>query len=131
MGVWGVFRSVGFHQGPNDHSFQIFVAFQWVMVVALQYIVQIGYLPGGQLAAMAPTFVAMTLALNLMPAFLDHKMRSLPLEFHPDYYAVAKQCESSTSSDRTAPKDIHPNDSFGERDQPTGSTGRPTDEIEV
>lgn len=57
----------------------------------------IGYLPGGQLAAAAPTFVAMSLGVNLMPVFLDHKMRTLPLQLPSDYYAVPvyKTCEDS------------------------------------
>jgi hypothetical protein len=107
MGVWAVFRSVGYHKGPNDFGFQIFLAFQWMLVLTIQCITQIGYLPEGALAAAAPSFAAMSLSLTLMPAFLDHKMRTLPRQFSVDYYTLPK-CDSSTSSEGTMPKDGAP-----------------------
>lgn len=111
VGVWGVFRSVGYHQGPNDNGFQIFVAVQWILVLSIQCIAQIGYLPGGELAAAAPTFIAMSFALNVMPAFLDHKMRTLPLQLDADYYSVGKPCDSSTSSEGSMTKECPSYDS--------------------
>ena len=87
-GVWGIARSIGYHQGPNDFIFQISLAVQWLVVLTAQCVAQIGYLPGGMLAAAAPTFAAISLGINLMPAFLDHKMRTLPRNFSSDYYAV-------------------------------------------
>ena len=87
-GVWGIARSVGYHRGPNDFIFQISLAVQWLVVLTAQCVAQIGYLPGGMLAAAAPTFAAISLGINLMPAFLDHKMRNLPRSFSADYYTV-------------------------------------------
>lgn len=117
MGVWGALRSVGYHKGPNDIGFQLFLGVQWILVLSIQCIAQIGYLPGGEGAA-APTLAAMSLALSVMPAFLDHKMRTLPLQFPSDYYAlpVAKALEISTSSESSMVKDSLVNSYDGDDD---------------
>ncbi|CAB9496059.1 expressed unknown protein [Seminavis robusta] len=88
-GLWGFARSYGYHLGANDVSFCMSLAMQWVLVLSLQIVAQIGYLPGGEAAAAAPTVAAFSLGLNLMPAYLDQKMRSLPAEFPEHYYAAA------------------------------------------
>lgn len=101
-GSWALARSRGFHLGPTDCSFQISSLFQWVLVLSLQIVAQIGYLEGGTMAAAAPTIAAMSLGLNLMPAFLDHKMRTLPAQFPDDYYyAVINTSDASRSESAT------------------------------
>lgn len=84
-GIWGVVRSLGIHAGPDDYVYQISILIQWVLVLSLQDVMQVAYLPLGMLAPAAPTLAAITFGINMMPAFLDHKMRNLP-EFFPDHY---------------------------------------------
>lgn len=103
-GIWGIVRSLGCHNGPNDAYYQILLAVQWVLVLSLQCIVQVGYLPGGELAAAAPSIAAVSLGINLMPAFLDHKMRSLPSQFDADYYTVPMY-KMKVGPEATVPRD--------------------------
>ena len=104
-GVWGIARSVGYHQGPNDIIFPISLAVQWLVVISAQCVAQIAYLPGGMLAVAAPTFAAISLGINLMPAFLDHKMRTLPRSFSADYYAVRARPTTMDLEDGRMSKD--------------------------
>lgn len=85
-GLWGFARSMGFHNGPEDNLYQMSMAVQWVLVVCLQIVMQISYLPGGMMAAAAAGVTGVTFGLNMMPAFLDLKMRTTPEEFPEHYY---------------------------------------------
>lgn len=86
-GIWGIARARGYLQVENvQNIYQLSLAFQWINVLVLQDLVQISYAPGGMLAPVAPTVAAFTLGLSLMPAYLDHKMVSLPEEFEEGYY---------------------------------------------
>ena len=90
-GVWGIVRA---QDGENKNSngnrnvpiYQLSLGFQWINVLILQDIVQIAYLPAGMLAPVAPFLACWSLGLTLMPAYLDHKMATLPEAFPEDYY---------------------------------------------
>ena len=90
-GVWGIVRA---QDGENKNSngnrnvpiYQLSLGFQWINVLILQDIVQIAYLPAGMLAPVAPFLACWSLGLTLMPAYLDHKMATLPEIFPKDYY---------------------------------------------
>jgi len=84
-GVWGIARSLGYFQIKNVYQFSM--AFQWIMVLALQNIAQIAYLPGGTAAPVAPTLAAFSLSLTLFPAYLDYKISTLPDTLPHDYYS--------------------------------------------
>ena len=62
-------------------------------MLVVQIIAQIGYLPGGELAAMAPRVLAMSFALNLMPPYLDYKMRNTLQDIPIDYYGCSDEYE--------------------------------------
>ena len=87
-GLWGIFRSIfGMaHWGPNDNSYPFAILVQWVCMLVLQIMTQVSYPPGGTLAAAAPAIACLSLGLNVMPAFLDHKMRNLPSVILEDFY---------------------------------------------
>lgn len=87
-GVWGVARSFDMcMMNDMDHQvFQYSMGFQWLNVLILQDIVQISYLPGGTNASMAPILACFSLGMNLMPAYLDHKMKTMPETMTDDYY---------------------------------------------
>lgn len=84
-GIWGIARARGYLQIKNN-IYQVSLGFQWINVLVLQDIVQLSYSSGGMLAPVAPTLAAWTLGLSLMPAYLDHKMSTLPETFPDDYY---------------------------------------------
>ena len=91
-GLWGLARVRGYFTTPK--VFQMSLAMQWVMVLVLQVVSQIAYLPGGGLAPLAPSLAAFSFGLSMTPAFLDYKMSSLPAEFPDDYY-----CDTTSSTD--------------------------------
>jgi hypothetical protein len=87
-GLWGLFRSIFnmAHWGPNDNSYPISILIQWFLMLTLQIMTQISYPPADTLAAAAPTVALISVGLNVMPAYLDHKMRNLPAVISEDYY---------------------------------------------
>ena len=88
-GMYGIIRSFGLvPTSENDHSFQIAMAFQYFCTLVLMIIVQISYLPGGALAAAAPSRACLTMGAHVLPAFLDFKMRSTPANLPPNYFGL-------------------------------------------
>lgn len=87
-GIWGITRAQENNKNKKNSIpiYQLSLGFQWINVLVLQDIVQIGYLPGGMLAPVAPFLACWSLGLTLMPAYLDHKMATLPETFPEDYY---------------------------------------------
>jgi hypothetical protein len=110
-GFWGFARSFGlFVGGPQDHTYQYSLAFQWVMVLTMQDLVQISLLPEGMLASAAPTLAALSFGINFMPAFLDYKMRNTPLEIHEYYYFGPDNLEQDPEATRPIiERKTHPN----------------------
>ena len=84
-GIWGIARARGYLQIKNN-IYQVSLGFQWINVLVLQDIVQLSYSSWGMLAPVAPTLAAWTVGLSPMPAYLDHKMSTLPETFPDDYY---------------------------------------------
>jgi hypothetical protein len=93
-GLWGFARSLDVaHGGPDDILFAWSMAFQWVVMLCVQIIVQIGFLPGNTLAAAAPMVAAMSFSLNMMPPYLDYKMRNTLADIPIDYYGCSDEYE--------------------------------------
>ena len=86
VSIYGVMRMYGIRNDPEDHTFQAAVLFQWVMLVSLSIITQIAYSPEGQAAAKSPSVTMLTLGSNVLPAYLDFKMRTVPEPLPADYY---------------------------------------------
>lgn len=88
-GMYGVVRSLKIlGTSPADHSFQFGIVFQYFCTLVLMIIVQISYLPGGALAAAAPSRACLTMGAHVLPAFLDYKMRSTPEVLPRNYYGL-------------------------------------------
>jgi hypothetical protein len=85
-GLWGIARSFGLHSGPSDNIYQLSIAGQWIIVLVFQDIMQIAYFDDVKMTAMAAGIAAMSFGINMMPAFLDYKMRTVPEEIPPGYY---------------------------------------------
>lgn len=76
IGYYGILRYLGWvKRGPEDHQFQILIAFQWASMLGLQNLVQIGYAEGDEGAGAAPSVALLSVGMNILPAFLDFKMR--------------------------------------------------------
>lgn len=93
-GLWGFARSLDVaHGGPDDILYAFSMAFQWIVMLGVQIIAQVGYLPGGTMAAVVPMVAAMSFALNLMPPYLDYKMRNTLQDIPIDYYGCSDEYE--------------------------------------
>jgi hypothetical protein len=88
--VWGFARSRGFLTGgSSDISFfQVSIFVGWFLQVTLQIITQVSYSVGPTFAPAAPTIFCLSFGLNLMPAFLDYKMRNTPETILPEFYGM-------------------------------------------
>ena len=97
--VYGMARSFGIMASGN--SFLFTTLLQWWSTIVLQNLVQIGYSPGGEAAALAPSLVALTMGNSIMVAYLDYKMRATSESLTEDYYgeALLKADPASESAD--------------------------------
>jgi len=97
--LWGFARSYGVGvRGEKDINYQISMFAGWFLQVVLQAIVQVSYSPGGELAPASTTITAMSVGLNMMPAYLDYKSRTVPEEITPDYYGMEEESGGFTDS---------------------------------
>jgi hypothetical protein len=118
MGMWGMLRAHGlsmFMLGSEDEGckyFQWAMFFSWFLQFALQVLTQIGYLPGTTLSQAAPQVFCLSFGLNLMPAYLDYKMRSLPEVIDKaEYYGLeGEEMPTHAENLEDAPKELHDDD---------------------
>jgi hypothetical protein len=98
--VWGFARSYGMLIGGSSSSdfslFQVSMFVGWFLQVTLQIITQVSYSPGPAFAPAAPTIFCLSFGLNLMPAFLDFKMRNTPETILPEFYGTEDSDGSAT-----------------------------------
>jgi hypothetical protein len=106
--IWGYARSHGMLTGGSfsgDISlFQVSMFVGWFLQVTLQIITQVSYSAGGAFAPAAPTIFCLSFGLNLMPAFLDFKMRNTPETILPEFYDT--DGNDSATGDQDEPKGI-------------------------
>lgn len=114
-GLWGFARSLDVaHGGPDDIIYGCSMAFQWMTMIGIQFICQIGYLPSNTKAGVAPTMVAMSFGLNFMTPFLDHKMRNTLEDIPVDYYGCSDEYEYEKEHEHTL-EDDHTRDRSHQR----------------
>lgn len=99
LASFGLARSFGVANGADNHAFQALAAFSWICTVSMQNLTQIAYAPGGTAAGMAPSVTMLTLGLNVLPAFLDYKMRSTPEDME-SYYSMESVAEGGVPEPR-------------------------------
>ena len=90
-GIFGSARSFGMVFNPNDNTFQMTMAFQYLCTLVLMILTQIAWAPGGVDAAAAPSVACLTLGAHVLPAFLDYKARSTPEVLPSDYYGLIEK----------------------------------------
>jgi hypothetical protein len=102
MAWWGYARTTGLAiTDKDDLSFQVGMLASWFLQFVLQVMVQIGYTTGSTYAGAVPSVTAMTLGLNLMPAFLDWKYRNTPRRIRSKYYDLPSSSQISEASVHT------------------------------
>lgn len=98
-GIWGIARSCGFYiiSWEGDYIYQAAICFGWILQLALQIFVQVGYIPGNLLAASPAVTATVSFGLSLMPAYLDYRTRNTPEALEKEHYGemdVAKDMSS-------------------------------------
>jgi hypothetical protein len=100
----------------SDNKFLGTTLLQWWSTVVLQNLVQIAYAPMGEAAGLAPSFVALTMGISIMVAYLDFKMRTTPESLPAGYYSEG---DVAVSDSDEAPKERKPQKKKFRRDEPT------------
>jgi hypothetical protein len=75
-----------FNGGSSDHSYQIGMAFTWVVVLSMMIVTQISWGANGAVAA--PIVAIVTLGIHVITAFLDFKARTTLEEIPVEYYGL-------------------------------------------
>jgi hypothetical protein len=89
VGYYGVGNYLNlFPVGPNNNRFQILAMIGWLLQFILQYIVQISYVEGNEISAALPSLVLYSFGMNILPPFLDYKMRTTPTSLNDYYYGT-------------------------------------------
>lgn len=102
-GLWGFMRSFGlFVKGRTDNRFQIAMMVLWVAQLILQCIVQSAYLPQDEGAGSASTVAGLSFALNIMPLYLDLKVRLTLKRLKPGYFGLVEDEEMPVEDDDEA-----------------------------
>lgn len=95
IGYFGIARYLGFVPvGPKNHHFQIAILLQWISMLAMQYIVQISLSLENGPPAHLPAMVLLSVGLNVLPAFLDYKMRTTPSSISKEFYGLVEPLDS-------------------------------------
>jgi hypothetical protein len=85
--ILGLLRAAGKFPHPDNHIFQVAVILSWLGTLVGTTMIQIYYSgPRMMDATRAPTMVVLTMGLNVLPSFLDFKMRNLPFTYPEDFY---------------------------------------------
>jgi hypothetical protein len=104
IGYIGIARYLSYIPvGPSDHEMQAAALLGWVFQLVLQYIVQISYMVGDENAAAMPSLALLSLGMNLLPAYLDFKMRTTPHYLTNEYYGITDATMKSDAHNVLAP----------------------------
>jgi hypothetical protein len=95
IGYYGIARYFGLVPvGPHNHHFQVAILLQWISTLAMQYVVQTSLSLEGGPPTRLPEMVLLGVGLNVLPAFLDYKMRTTPYSISKEYYGLEGDLES-------------------------------------
>lgn len=81
-------KQKGFVKNEDGGAFVCSIWFGWLVQLVLQIMVQPSILPGATAARAPPTLAAFAFGMNFMPAFLDSKASSMPVELSREYYGL-------------------------------------------
>jgi len=100
--IWGLARFLnlgGLGECKTSYAYQISIFIGWILQFALQVLTQVGYLPNGDGTDALALITALSFGLNLMPAYLDYKARTVPETIDADYYGDASRSLMSQMGD--------------------------------
>jgi len=100
---WAFVRTFYPHSNSDNYSLQASIAFGWLTQLVLQIVTQVGVLPAAA-AGLAPVITAFAFGLNLMPAWLEYKARSVAETIDPGYYGLDTS-EGSSEEEEMEPVD--------------------------
>src|SRR6056300_1076202 len=87
IGYYGIARYLDcVPAGAGNNLFQVAILFQWISMLAVQYLTQIGLSFKDDYPRGLPDMVLLSVGLNLFPAFLDYKMRTTPFNIPESFY---------------------------------------------
>jgi hypothetical protein len=97
VGYFGIARYLGFVPvGRDNHLFQILIFIQWISMLIVQYIVQISLiLVEDAKTTELSSMVLLSVGINILPAFLDFKMRTIPHALSEKYYGSRNDTSGS------------------------------------
>ena len=128
VGYFGIARYLGsVPVGPQDHEYQIMLLIQFIAMVGLQYLTQIGYASGDEGTAGAGAIISLVLlsvGLNVLPAFLDYKMRTMPKTITKEYFGI-----TNTSDGANVPNESNGDIKYGREPEPLGGFSPPGDSV--
>jgi hypothetical protein len=88
-----------FVKGRTDNRFQIAMGVVWVAQLVLQCLVQSAYLPKDEGAGFASSVAGLSFALNIMPFYLDFKVRITLKRMKPGYFGLVEDEDMPTEDE--------------------------------
>lgn len=109
LGYFGIARYLGYVPiGPRNHQLQILVLVLWISMLVIQYVSQITLSLGdGHSTEKLPSWFLLSSGINLLPAYLDYKMRTTPYDIDDTYYGIGNQDEARKRSRQERKKRSH------------------------
>ncbi|GKY99482.1 hypothetical protein MPSEU_000902400 [Mayamaea pseudoterrestris] len=118
-GLWGFLRAFGlFVKSRSDNRFQLAMGVVWVAQLILQCIVQSAYLPESKGAGFAASVAGLSFALNVMPFYLDYKVRMTLKRVKPAYFGLVDDDEIAVDNDAEIKISIRRKSSIAESPNP-------------
>jgi hypothetical protein len=120
VGYIGIARYLSYLPvGPDDHEMQGAALLVWFFQLVLQYIVQNSLGMEEDDAAALPSLALLSLGMNILPAYLDYRMRTTPHYLTNEYYGLSpidtdaalddaniSSTKSKTGKDWEIPRDV-------------------------
>jgi hypothetical protein len=100
MGVYGFLRAIGTcsmgtsTDYASDHSFLLVTCITWIVTTCLQFVLEPAYGAGESFQAEGATIGCVYLGFFLMPAYLDHLVRTTPVVVHPQDYGLPADADA-------------------------------------
>jgi hypothetical protein len=99
MGVYGFLRAIGkCRMGTidksDDYSFLYLTCATWIVTTCLQFLLEPAYGAGESGQAKGATIGCVYLGFFIMPAYLDHLVRTTPYVVHPQDYGLSADADA-------------------------------------
>ena len=98
IGYFGIARHLDIvPASAGNHHFQAAILLQWTLMLAVQFLTQISLSFEDECPRGLPEMVLLSVGLNVLPAFLDYKMRTTPFNIPPSFYDLHDDAKSFPS----------------------------------